>query len=90
MWYKSENGDLTKPTELDMNSSKVYVFVRKDFVQIPESGEGYETIPAHWEWQETKVRKEDWDTFEKVMEHGTALDDVYAALTELADIIAGE
>ena len=86
MWYRSENGDLTKPAEVDDTTSQVYVYVRKNFEQIPAT----EEIPTHWAWTETKVRKEDWQTYQIVMGHEMALDDVYAALTELAELIVGE
>ena len=90
MWYKSSNGSLDRPAEVDRTSSKVYVIVRKDFVEIPVSGEGEEIIPAHYEWQECLIKKEDWELFEKVIGHDSALDDVYDALAELAEMIVGE
>ena len=86
MWYRNENGSVVKPAEIDNTSSELYVYVRKDFEEVAETEEN----PAHWTWMETKVRKEDWETYAKVMGHDSALDDVYAALTELAEIIAGE
>ncbi len=90
MWYKNSNGNNVKPNEINQVSSRIYVYVRKDFKLIPESGEGEDIVPEHWEWMETKIRKEDWGLFVKVAGHDDALDDVYAALTELAGIIAGE
>lgn len=91
MWYKCQNGSVdVKPAALDKESSKKYVYVRKDFTEIPASGEEGFEIPAHWEWMEMKIPKDDWNVYEHVLEHDAALDDVYAALTELADIIAGE
>lgn len=86
MWYKSENGSLDRPQEIDSTSSAVYVYVRKDITEIPAE----EDRPAHYEWMETKIRKEDWEVYEQVLGHGEALDDVYAALTELAEMIVGE
>lgn len=86
MWYKCENGSLDRPQEIDSTSSAVYVYVRKDITEIPAE----EDRPAHYEWMETKIRKEDWEVYEKVLGHGEALDDVYAALTELAEMIVGE
>ena len=90
MWYKSSNGSLDIPSELDVYSSKVYVILRKDFVVIPETGEGEEIIPAHYEWMECRIPKEDWEIYKKALGHDEALDDVYAALTELAEMIVGE
>ena len=83
MWYKNENGSLDKPVSVDTTSSKVYAYVRKDFVQI----EGTEEIPAHWQWLEMKLSK---DAIAIYQEHNDALDDIYAALTELAELIVGE
>lgn len=87
MWYMNENGNLDKPAALDKESSKKYVYVRKNFEEVPQSGSGKEAIPAHWMWQEMKIPKADWDVYEKVLSHDSALDDVYAALTELAEMI---
>ena len=83
MWYPACNGDSNKPTALDTTSSQVYNYARKDFRLI----EGTEEVPAHWQWLETKIRKEDWDLFTHLTDHDEALDDVYAALTELAALI---
>lgn len=86
MWYKCENGSLDRPQEIDSTSSAVYVYVRKDITEIPAEEDRH----AHYEWMETKIRKEDWEVYEQVLGHGEALDDVYAALTELAEMIVGE
>lgn len=87
MWYMNENSSLDKPAALDMKSSKMYVYVRKDFEEVAERAIGRAVIPAHWRWKETKIRKEDWTVYEQVLSHDAALDDVYAALTELAGMI---
>lgn len=86
MWYKCENGSLDRPQDIDSTSSAVYVYVRKNITAVPEA----EGRPAHYEWMETKIPKEDWEIYEQVLSHGEALDDVYAALTELAEMIVGE
>jgi hypothetical protein len=86
MWYRSENGSDVKPDVLDTVSSKKYVYVRRNFVLIPAE----EERPAHWTWEEQKILKTDWAVYEQVLEHGEALDDVYEALTELAELIIGE
>lgn len=83
MWYKNENGSLSKPSALDTETSKVYAFIRKDFEQV----EATEDIPVHWQWMEMKISK---DALAIYQEHNDALDDVYAALTELAELIVGE
>lgn len=86
MWYHTANGTATQPPQLDKNSSKVYVYVRKNFTLIPAQ----EDNAAHWEWDEIKIKKEDWAIYETIMAHDGALDDIYAALTELAELIVGE
>lgn len=83
MWYKCENGSLDRPQDIDSTSSAVYVYVRKDITEVSAE----EDRPAHYEWMETKIPKEDWEVYEQVLGHGEALDDVYAALTELAEMI---
>ena len=88
MWYKVENGSADRPAEVDGDSSRVYVFVRRSitFVEEARDGEGA-LIPAHYRWEELKIPREMWEVCEKVLGHDTALDDVYAALTELAEMI---
>lgn len=81
MWYICVNGDLTKPTKVDSESSKVYVYIRKDFELV----EATSSIPAHWRWKEVKIPK---DAMIIYTEHTEALENVYSALMELADIIA--
>lgn len=71
---------------VDSQSSRKWCYVRKDFERIPAT----EEIPEHWRWQETKLPKEAMAIYDHVVEHDTALDDVYAALTELAEMVAGE
>ena len=83
MWYKNENGSGVKPDALDSTSSKVYVYVRKNFVLVPAE----EERPEHWTWDEMKIPKEDWAVYEQVLGHDEALDDVYDALAELAEMI---
>lgn len=92
MWYTVENSELVLPAEIDRTSSRNYIYIRKDFEiveAVPET-EDNDYKPAHYRWQEMKIRKEDWEIYETVMSHETALDDVYAALTELAEMIVGE
>ena len=86
MWRKVYSATDEQPDVLDVTSSKKWNYVRKDFVYI----EGTEDNPAHWEFLEMKVLKSDWELFSSVMDHGEALDDVYDALAELAEMIGGE
>ena len=86
MWYVNSNSDSIKPEVLDTISSKKWNYIRKNFELI----ESTEEVPEHWQWLETKIDKDDWELYEEILGHDEALDDVYAALTELAEIIAGE
>lgn len=85
MWYRNENGSSVKPSVIDKTTSKKFIYVRKDFVLI----EATEDIPAHWQWMETKIPIDVWEIYEKGIDHDTALEDVYSALTELAEMIVG-
>lgn len=78
MWYKNENGSLDKPTALDTESSKIYAFVRKDFEQV----EGTEEIPAHWQWMELKILKENMSAYKQTETNAANID--YIAM--MADI----
>lgn len=86
MWYEVENGNLARPGDVDTTSSRVYVYVRRNIVLIEEVREEGEIVPAHYKWEEMKIPREMWDVCQKVMGHDSALDDVYDALTELAEL----
>ena len=87
MWYNVENAEAIRPADVDTTSSKAYVYVRRNFKLIPEQATGWDTIPAHYNWQEIKIPKEMWEVSRNVFEHESALNDVYDALTELAEIV---
>ena len=83
MWHKSENSSMGKPAAIDTKSSCEYVYVRKDFVHVDATDDRQ----AHWEYMEARIPKKDWELFVELSNHSEALDDVYAALTELAELI---
>lgn len=88
MWYEVENGSAARPDDVDTTSSKVYVYVRRNIAFVEEARDGDEIItPAHYRWEEMKIPRDMWEVCAKVLGHDTALDDVYAALTELAGMI---
>ena len=88
MWKEVENGSLALPSTVDTTSSRAYVYVRRNITLVADViEEGEVIIPAHYKWEEMKIPREMWEVCEKVMGHDTALDDVYAALTELAEMI---
>ena len=89
MWYEASNGNLARPGEVDTVSSRTHVYVRRNIVLVPEVI-GDEPIPAHYQWEEMKIPREMWEVCEKVFGHDSALDDVYSALVELAEMIVGE
>lgn len=59
MWHTSENGSNIKPAQVDRESSKKYVIVRKNFELIPATEETTE----HWRYQEAFIPKESYDIF---------------------------
>lgn len=90
MWYEVENGSASHPSDVDSTSSRKYVYVRRNITFVEEVKDGEKiTIPAHYRWEEMKIPREIWEICEKTLSHDTALDDVYAALTELAEMIVG-
>jgi hypothetical protein len=86
MWYEVANGADERPAELDTSSSRRYVYERRSIQRVPASGEGGEAVSAHYRWEERKWTKEDW-AVEQEREHASALEDVYAALAELAGLL---
>lgn len=86
MWYEVENGADERPAELDLSSSRRYVYQRRNITRVPASGEGDEFIPAHNRWEERKITKEDWSV-QELLRQETALEDVYEALAELAGLL---
>ena len=91
MWYRNENSGYARPSEVDTTSSKAYAYLRRniEFVEERTRPDG-EVEEAHYTWEETKIPKDVWDVCEKVLAHDGALDDVYSALTELAEMILEE
>lgn len=85
MWTKQSSINDEKPPVTE--EGKTLIRVRKDFVLIPEKGEDEHKIPAHWEWMEQKIRKEDWEFYQTLTDHTATLSDVEDALIELAEII---
>lgn len=86
-WYKSGNGENVKPPAIE--EGKTYMYVRKDFELIPAKGEDeHFIIPEHWEWMEQKIRKEDWEFYQKTYENSSEIEDCNNALMELYEMIA--
>lgn len=88
-WYKNENGNSVKPAAVDETSSRKYAYIRKNFELIPAQGEGEETIPEHWQWEETKIPIDAMEILKQTNENKAWLDDASEAITELAELVAG-
>lgn len=87
MWRKNENGSAIRPADVDESTSQNYVYVRRNIVLVPAEAQDDVVIPAHYVWEEMQIPREMWEVCKQVMGHDVALDDVYAALTELAEMI---
>lgn len=58
-WYKSESG--TMPLEVDITSSAVYNYVRKNIEEVERETEGETTTV--YVYDEAKILKEDWGLY---------------------------
>lgn len=74
MWKTAENGSDIKPASVDETSSKKYVYVRKDFTEVPSyDNEGNQT-GTHWQYKENKVLKEDWEYYQTLSKNTANID----------------
>lgn len=83
MWIHNEGTNKPERVQVDPN----YVLIRKNIIFIEEVPSEDYTIPAHYEWDEMEISPNAWTVCNKFLGYDEALDDVYAALTELAEII---
>ena len=85
MWRRSENASSVKPLEVDETISEVFVYVRKDFEEVPTLDEEvHETGDTHWVYLEQAVPKEDWATDQKALEANEKADDNMANIMYIA------
>lgn len=82
-WVKVENSNNIKPLEVDEVSSDKVVYVRRNFKLI----EGTEERPAHYEYEENVVLKENWDTYKTILSHDSQLTDAELAIVDLYEMI---
>lgn len=83
MWERRESKE--RPATLDTTSSKIYNYVRKNIrTETRDVAEDQETL---YVFDEQKVRKEDWDTYENVIRNSADIEDITDALVELAGLI---
>lgn len=87
MWLKNENGSAVRPADIDLTTNRDFVYVRRNITLVPAYTDGDTVVAAHYVWEEMKIPREMWEVCKQVMGHDTALDDVYSALTELAEMI---
>ena len=80
MWTKSENSETVKPPEVSADGNGV--IVRRKFKYISATAE----IPAHWEWEEWQMTRDQYDFYVAMSAANADLED---ALIELADMIVG-
>ena len=83
MWEKRESRE--QPAALDKTSSRVYNYVRRDIET--ETRQGEEGLETWFVYEEQKILKEDWDTYENVVRNTQDVADVMDALVELAGLI---
>lgn len=82
-WRKAENSDSTKPAEIDRTASRKFVYVRKDFEEVPTLEQDGKQTGTHWEYMEKKIPKEDWETYEQVMTNTSSIADLEDAICDL-------
>ena len=75
MWYKSESKDI--PTEIDMASSQVYVFIRKNIIPIQREDE------TLYEYDEIKIPKEVYEIFRLETENTDRIADLEDVLADM-------
>lgn len=75
MWYKSESKDI--PTEIDMTSSQVYVYVRKNIIPIQREDE------TLYEYGEIKILKEVYEIFRLETENTDRIADLEDVLADM-------
>ena len=73
-WKQSENASPEKPVAIDETSSNTTVFVRRNFVKIPERTVDDMVIPEHWVYEEEHVPKDQWTTYRASMENSANID----------------
>lgn len=81
-WKKAANSDSVKPAAIDATTSRKFVFVRKDFEEVPTIDQDGEQIGTHWEYMEQKIQKEDWEIYEQVATNTNGITDLENGICE--------
>lgn len=85
MWVRSENGDGIRPPEVDDTSSKQYVYVRRNLALV----EGTDEVPEHWEWDELRVPRDSWESWEQSDMNAEAMADLSGLASDIAETLDG-
>lgn len=68
MWRKSQSLGSVMPAEIDAETSKSVVYIRRNFEQVEiEDDETGETRTA-WEYDEAKIPQTDYPVYEELLE----------------------
>ena len=90
-WYKVELWGIPEPAPIDDKASKKYVYVRKDIhaekIPVPNM-EGEIEMLDGYVYYEQKIKKEDWELYQTVMQNTADISDADDALVELAELIS--
>ncbi len=81
MWYKSESGE--RPILIDKDSSKVYVFVRKNIQEIEREDEQEGKTYIVYVYDEMKLPKEVYGIFEAQILADNRISDLEEVITEI-------
>lgn len=87
MWRLVENSDAEKPLEVDETSSSHVVYVRRNFqekVVLDEDGEYLKTV---WQYMEKEIPKDQWESYQSILEAQQTITDLDLANLELQNEI---
>ena len=70
-WIEAES--TVRPNKLDKNSSKEYVYIRKDIEEISKTEEDGSTVTMY-KYREKKIEKKDWEYYQQLERNADALE----------------
>ena len=76
-WKWSENSSSEKPLAIDDVSSNASVFVRRNFILVPEKVDPDDSemvIPAHWKYEEEIVPRDEWPAYYSALNNAANID----------------
>lgn len=79
MWYKSESN--IKPDTIDVGSSQVYVYVRKNITETVRENE--ETSEVIWTYDEARIPKDIYDIFKTQEKNTQDISDIEEVVAEI-------